>query len=423
MSARPTGPLREAHCHIGALGESLAQPSLASCATLGEMLASVRAWAAQAGAPGGFVRVRHARPLAWPEGRWPTLAELDEASGDVPVVVMSFDHHEAVASSAALAAADLRAGQRVGEAGVVEAGPDGLPTGLLREHAAYQAWDSAPPATGEQRLAQLRGALSLYARLGMTHVHDLRSERAMIEALCAMDLSGELDELGIAHIGLFPLVPDLDGALALVQATRPSRVRVLGGKVFVDGTINARTALMLRAYAQPLPGRPCGDALMSPAQLDDALRACDAHGLPLACHAIGDGAVRMVLDAVQRVRPRARGQRIEHAELVDPADAGRFVQLGVTASVQPCHLLTDVPALTRLLPHALERVLPLRSWLGSGLRPGALVGGLLFGSDAPIVRADPEDSIEGATRTLGGLNPGQELSAQQAWACFGLADG
>jgi predicted amidohydrolase YtcJ len=245
-----------------------------------------------------------------------------------------------------------------------------------------------------------------------------------------MDLSGELDFAPDLRIELFPLVSDLTAVRHLIQTLSPARVHLAGGKLFADGTLNARTALTINPYADPLPNSPCGVAMVTPRELDDAIRACDALGLPLAVHAIGDGAVRMVLDAHQRVRPRALGQRIEHAELIDPADVPRFAQLAITASLQPCHLLTDVPALTTLLPHALDRVMPIKALIDSGLTPGALVRGVIFGSDAPIVRADPGDSIAGATRGaasnpgaplvpgLETLSPDQAIDERTAWSCF-----
>jgi predicted amidohydrolase YtcJ len=167
--------------------------------------------------------------------------------------------------------------------------------------------------------------------------------------------------------------------------------------------------------------------------MDDAVRRADAVGLPLAVHAIGDFAVRATLDSFERVRPAALGQRIEHAEIIDAADVPRFAALGVTCSVQPCHLLADVEALYKYVPHRLNRVLPLRELLDSGLIPGhvGLDGraGLVFGSDVPIVRAEPQDSIQAAVhrRRAGApehamIAPRQALSEREAWACFGISD-
>lgn len=204
---------------------------------------------------------------------------------------------------------------------------------------------------------------------------------------------------------------------------------------------------MLEPFADPIPSHPCGTALMSMEQIADAIRVCMRHGLHLAAHAIGDGAVRACLDAAEMVREEvakgrggkgaegdragaqggARGGgpialRIEHAELVDEQDVGRFAALGVVASVQPCHLLADIEALRRLLPHRLERVLPLRELIDAGCGPGEL---MWFGSDTPIVRPDAEDSIQAAMhRRRAGMDTseaiamGQAIGEGDAWRCF-----
>jgi predicted amidohydrolase YtcJ len=153
---------------------------------------------------------------------------------------------------------------------------------------------------------------------------------------------------------------------------------------------------------------------------------CDRLGLPVAAHAIGDGAVRAVLDAIEAVRPRTPGFRIEHAEIIDEADIPRFARLGVLCSPQPCHLLADVEALRRYLPHRLDRVLPLRELIDAGCTPGRR---LLFGSDVPIVRADPEDGILAATKRRRAdmhpsqaIAPAQAITEPEAWACFAPAE-
>jgi predicted amidohydrolase YtcJ len=199
-------------------------------------------------------------------------------------------------------------------------------------------------------------------------------------------------------------------------------IRVVGAKIFVDGTLNGRTAWMLHPYADGRPEHPSGMQLMPVTEICEAIEACMASNLQLAAHAIGDAAVRAVLDAAERVRAPRGSVRIEHAEVIDEADVPRFVELGVIASVQPCHLLYDIEALRRACPDRLDRVLPLRELIDSGLTPGR---DILFGSDTPIVRPNPEDSILAATNRgrvgmalAEGIAPGQAISEEVAWACF-----
>jgi len=221
---------------------------------------------------------------------------------------------------------------------------------------------------------------------------------------------------------LYPPFARIEHEAARARAYESSRVRLAGGKLFADGTLNSQTALMLEPYA----GGGRGTAMHRREEVEAAIARCDAVGKHLAVHAIGDGAVRMVLDCFERVRPRQRGGRIEHCELVDGADVGRFRQLGVACSVQPCHLLADVEVIQRTLAHVERKVLPLRDLLASGLEPGNVERGLVFGSDVPIVRADPSDSVQAAVerRRLGApegaaINVAQAISAEVAWRCFG----
>lgn len=417
---RPPGPIREAHAHLAALGESLELVTLVACASLAECLSVVRR-AAEAAALGAnpFVRVHSARVQGWPEARWPTLRELDEAAGSVPVVIMSFDHHSAAANGAAFKLAGLRGGEPVPPNGVVvtEAGTT-EPTGLLLEQAAYAAWRAAPEPTPEERGRHVRAALAALAGLGYREVHDLHSQAWLGPLLSELERAGELS----LDVGLYAPADRLAEDVASASAWASRRVRLLGGKVFADGTLNARTALMIHRYAEPMLGFPRGQCLVSPAELGMRITEADGLGLHLAVHAIGDGAVRTVLDAIERAAPRTAGFRIEHAELIDAADVPRFAELGVVCSVQPCHLLADVEALHRFVPHRVDRVLPLRELIDQGCGAGEL---LWFGSDVPIVGAEPEDSIQAAVhrRRAGAgeaemIAPRQAITEAEAWACF-----
>ncbi len=409
--------LREAHAHLGMLGESLLQPSLERCASVAECLDVVGRAASAAGA-GGWALVRAARIEGWAERRWPTLAELDAVTRGTPAVVLSFDHHMAVANSAAMAAAGLRAGVPVPPNGLVCVDAAGSATGVLIEQAAVAAWNAAPEVAFAQRVEQVRAGAAHLAALGFVEAHDLHTPEWMGPALAVLESRGELP----LSVLLYPPFARIEHEAARARAYESSRVRLAGGKLFADGTLNSQTALMLEPYA----GGGRGTAMHRREEVEAAIARCDAVGKHLAVHAIGDGAVRMVLDCFERVRPRQRGGRIEHCELVDGADVGRFRQLGVACSVQPCHLLADVEVIQRTLAHVERKVLPLRDLLASGLEPGNVERGLVFGSDVPIVRADPSDSVQAAVerRRLGApegaaINVAQAISAEVAWRCFG----
>lgn len=418
---RPPFPIREAHTHVYQYGCSLRSIDLAECSSPEEMLDYLAdALRPAHGGPPPYVVAFGARPDGWSPPRWPTLADLDAATGRVPVLVWCFDYHALMCNSAMLALAGVRDDTPDPPGGIIDRDESWELTGVLYEKAAVRAWESLPELSwGERQRDLIEG----YRRLEETfaEIHDLKAQ-----AWLGPMLRGLLDhghQLG-ARYRLFPMLHHLGVALATREEWECDQIRLGGAKIFVDGTLNSRTAWMLGPYADGRPDHPCGTPMMSPHEIEDAVRRCDAAGVPLAAHAIGDAAVRAVLDAIEQLRPDTPGFRIEHAEVIDEADIARFAKLGVTASVQPCHLLYDVEALRKGLPHRLHRVMPLRELIHAGCVPGET---LLFGSDAPIVRPDPEDSIRAATKRAredmdpaDAIAPEQAIDADEAWRCFGL---
>lgn len=321
-----------------------------------------------------------------------------------------------------MSAAGLSAGMRVPPNGEVVADSLGNATGLLVEQAAWAAWSAAPEPTSEQRIGHLRAAISHLHRLGFIEVHDMFSQEWLGPALSRLEGDGELP----MHVWMY--APVESASVFAVREWESERIRFAGLKAFADGTLNSRTALMLTPY-HGAAGDWRGKAMMTPAELTAAMERAASMGVGLAVHAIGDAAVRMVLDAWESRGPGSLNApagtpslRIEHAELIDEADVARFARLGVTCSVQPCHLLCDIEVLRRALPHRLDRVLPLRELIDAGCKPGEL---LWFGSDVPVVPADPMDSINAAMKRRRDGTPereaiawGQRIEAPEAWAAF-----
>ncbi|GAA4148994.1 amidohydrolase [Leifsonia shinshuensis] len=163
-------------------------------------------------------------------------------------------------------------------------------------------------------------------------------------------------------------------------------------KVISDGSLNTRTALCRHPY----PDGGHGVANLTPAELLADLRFAVDNGIEPAVHAIGDEANRLALDAFEAV---GAGGRIEHAQLIDPADIPRFAALGVVASVQPEHAMDDRDVADRLWAGRTGDAFPLASLLAAGAR-------LAFGSDAPVAPLDPWAAIASALgRTRDGREP------------------
>ncbi len=423
---RPGFPIREAHAHLYQLGRSRGMIELSACSSAGELLdtfASARA--RPHGQPMPAILAHGARPEGWEPPHWPTLKEFDRVTGDTPALAWCFDYHALLANSAMLARAKIDDNTTDTPGGIIGRDAAGSPTGLVFEDAAMRVWQAVPePSTQQRHRDVLEGQRQLSR---FAEVHDLKSQAWLGPVLAEVlrtNLSGEQVQ---ARFVLFPLLEDFDEVHAGRGEWECDQIRLGGAKIFVDGTLNSRTAWMLEPFADGRPDHPCGTPMMTPREIEEAVRWCDAVGLPMAAHAIGDGAVRAVLDAIEKVRPKTPGFRIEHAEVIDEVDVPRFAELGVIASVQPCHLLSDIEALRTALPHRLDRVLPLRDLIEAGCVPGE---SLVFGSDVPIVRAEPEDSILAATTRRRtempeheAIAPEQALTQKEAWEAFRAAGG
>lgn len=421
--------LREAHAHIAQHGRAMSMVSLDACTSLDDFrqrIATATDRLSTSAGSGAWLLGHGLRVEGWTDPHWPTSRDLDAVTRDLPACIWSFDHHALVLNTRAMRQLGVTQDTPDPDNGRIERDPaTGVPNGIMLEMAAKFAWQRIPEPTPKERREQVRAALADLASHGFAEVHDLVSQPWLGPLLAELDDAGQLP----VKVLLYPLLPDLDQVLDSSRAWQRDRIRLAGAKLFADGTLNSRTAWMLHPYADPLPGLPMGQPMLSAGDLREAMRRLWAHSLGLAVHAIGDGAVRAVLDAADEAGistspsssdlPRLR---IEHAEIIDQTDIPRFASRGIIASMQPCHLLTDIEVLKRSLPHRLDRVLPLRELIDSGCAPGEL---LWFGSDTPIVRPHPTDSIQAAvhrrradTTADRSLAPQQAITEREAWAAF-----
>jgi len=412
--------MREAHAHLFQLGRSLTMLDCSGCDSCEAMLERI-AIRAQSLKPNDWVLAHSARPEAWSqaqtESKWPTRRELDLASDGRAVCIWCFDYHSMAASTAALNHAQITDDTTI-DRGVIELDSDGSPTGTLYEHAALTLWSSVPAPQSSQRRALVLNACLHLKALDYTEIHDLKAQPWLGEVLHDLHASGEVDQ----RFELFPLVKDLDAALATRDQWESDQLTLAGTKIFTDGSLNSRTAWMLEPYTDT---NSHGTPMMSPQEIDEAMQISKAHNLPVAAHAIGDAAVRAVLDSIEQTGCTHMNARIEHAEIIHPNDIQRFAALGVIASIQPCHLLPDIETLNAGLSDRFDRVLPMRALIESGLVLGET---LIFGSDVPIVRADHEDSIQAAVHRRRDDMPesqaiglDQALTVEESLACFNPA--
>ncbi|GAB4382179.1 amidohydrolase [Albidovulum sp.] len=291
-----------------------------------------------------------------------TRHDLDRIIADRPIAIGAHDHHTVWANTAALRAAGLLEGAAMPHGHEVVMGADGRATGELREFEAFapvialggeahlhlgiatgeepSPWpDRAQQAIDRQKVAR---GLAHAARHGVTSIINMDGNRYTLELLDGLRREGGLT----ARVRVpFHFKPQMDlSALDRAEAMRRDfdDAWLCSGfvKMFMDGVIDSGTAFRLDDY----PGRPGHRAqpLFAPARFAEIATAADRLGLQIAVHAIGDGAVRTTIDGYAAAR-RANGardsrHRIEHIEMIDPADIPRLAALGITASIQPPHV-------------------------------------------------------------------------------------
>ncbi len=420
----------DAHLHLLGGGLALDQVNLNDATTIEAVEETIRAWA-EANPADGWIRGRGWLYAPFDNGL-PTRQLLDRLVPDRPAYLVSYDGHTGWANSAALAAAGITRRTPNPANGTIVKDGRGEPTGVLKEGAMDLVSQALPAPTHDEQLAALRAAMVEANRVGVTS--------ALNAGGTAEDL-GLLDELrrrGEMTVRVYQALTvdgaattaDLD-ALDDVRARYTDDPLLKAGvaKVFADGVVETRTAAMLEPYADA-PGDGAGVLAMPADTLAGLIAELDQRGWHIMTHAIGDAAVREVLDgyeAAVEANPepeRGRRHRIEHLETPDPDDMARFAELGVVAGIQPAHgtpPADDDPWAQHLGP---ERAA--RGWMsGSLLEKGAT---LVFGSDWPVVSLDPlrgifvavnRTTVEGEPE--GGWTPDEKLGLADAIRAYTTA--
>lgn len=351
----------------------------------------------------------------WSSENWsgeaPTRAWL-RAAGSRPVVCYRMDLHAALVNEPVLRMCEL---SHEPEGGRIVRDASGEPTGVMIEAAAWNLINPLVPRPGAAaarehlQLAQMHmhglgvtaaGSME-YGRQVEDVFHPMRDALTLRCAITLLDRRWPLD--------LSWATPAVEKPWALAD----DHLRIIGCKAFIDGTLGSRTAYMLDAYADD----PADCGLLVELAKDGYLHAWTRRvaqsGLSPSMHAIGDAAVRLALDAVEHVDWSVR-PRIEHAQTIHPDDVPRFN--GLFASMQPLHKADDGRyAAKRLGEDRMGRFFPFRRLLDAGAI-------LAFGSDWPVVSADPLRGMQAAVTglTLDGTPCGtdQNLTVDEALRAY-----
>jgi predicted amidohydrolase YtcJ len=371
-----TPGLVDGHTHLGLWALNRRRVQLSGLRTREEVLARV----ASAQAVQGWVIGQ-----GWDANGWsapPDRQVLDPAQA-VPVYLDSLDVHAAWLNSAALAAAGITRDSPDPYGGRIVRDGSGEPTGLLLERAVELVTPHLPRPPDQVLDRALQEAQTEAHRWGITGVHDVEG-MPVLTAFQRLEADGALRLRVLFHPPVSAL-PDLIGQRA--RSGQGSEWLTIGGvKLFLDGSLGSRTAWMLEPY---VGSRDRGMPITSEEEARSAMQTAAAAGIATTVHAIGDAAVRRALDLVSALPKLALPHRIEHFQCVDRFDLGRPAGAGIVVSMQPAHLLTDIPLVDRHWGDRGRGAYAFRSLLDSGAH-------LVFGSDVPVASLDPREGIYAA---------------------------
>jgi predicted amidohydrolase YtcJ len=410
--------LADAHGHVLWFASARAEVSLGDAESAAECAARVAARARSLPA-GRWIRGRGWDQNRWQGGGFPTAALLSRAVPDHPAFLTRVDGHAAWVNGAALAAAGIRAGTADPPGGKLLRDASGAPTGILVDAAMDLVRARLPGPSPSEREEGILAGLEALAAVGLTAVHDAGVDPEGLDAYRRLALSDRLPIRVSAMIdGQAPLRA-LEAELARWRVSKETGwLTVRAVKLFADGALGSRGAALLEDYADE-PGNR-GLLLTPEAELRERIALVLRYGFQPAVHAIGDRACREVLRAFASAGPAARmlRPRVEHLQILQPADRPLLAASGAIASMQPVHAASDGDWVTDRLGAGTTRLEG-----AYACRSAAAAGAVLaLGSDFPVEHPDPRAGLLAAetrrTRSGAPFQPAEALSRLEALRGF-----
>ncbi|MBT3321179.1 MAG: amidohydrolase [Anaerolineae bacterium] len=357
----------------------------------------------------------------WDEPITPTKADLDKISPENPVILWRKDLHLALANSMALAQAGIDAKTPDPEMGVIQRDENDEPNGLLNELAINLVRAIMPKTTEYETDVAMQNAMTELHKLGITGVHDFRimGGEGGVPALRAFQRLRAKNLLKLRALVMLPgeFIEQV-AQVGIMSGLGDDFLRIGGIKLFADGALGPRTAWMLENFeSESHTGMP----LTPMSEIAEKISVAENAGVGTAIHAIGDRAVRELLDVYTEVLDGNLDQqdanpkhRIEHMQHSTPEDLERLADLGLVASVQPLHLTEDIDMVDQTLGIRGRWTYAFRDLLNAGTV-------LALGSDCPVVSPNPYLGIQAAVtrqRADGtpseGWYPEQRLTVEEA---------
>jgi predicted amidohydrolase YtcJ len=376
----------DAHVHLEEAGLEAQSTDLRGTHSLQEMQQRIAA-SAKSSTPTDWLVGGGWDQTLWADTQLPTRQDLDVVTGSHPAVFSRVDGHIAVANTAALNIGGVTAQTQAPEGGKIDHDAKGQPTGILRETARGLVESKIPPPSPARLRRAAALALADAARWGITSVQDNSSWEIFL-------VYEDIEREGNLTLRISEWL-NFDHPISLLETRRahhPANDPMLHTamlKGFMDGSLGSRTAALLESYSDDSGNS--GLARYEQLTLNRMAVERAAAGFQLGFHAIGDRAVQMALNAFAEAETGARQNsqpqdlrfRIEHDQVITPDQFAQYRKLGVIASMQPCHLLTDMNwAIERIGPARAKTSYPWKQFLDNGVP-------LAFGTDYPVEPITP----------------------------------
>lgn len=408
--------LIDAHCHFLGYGKSLLNADLTGTTSFEEIIEILKD--RQASYPSEWILGRGWDQNDWETGEFPDRDLLDRAFPDTPVLLRRIDGHAAIANTEAL----KRAG--VDETTTIDGGTlitrNGKLTGVLIDNA-IELVDRIVPEPGKQEIigALMRGQEDCFG-VGLTSVHDAGLDAEIIDLIDSLQKAGDL-KIRI-YAMLTPGRKNYEKYL-YNGIYKTDRLNVRAIKLYADGALGSRGALLLEPYSDD-PGNR-GLAVSSPEFLHEQCSLALEYGYQVSTHCIGDSANRMMLNLYAGFLKGKNDLRwrIEHAQVIHPDDFSAFGRYSIVPSVQSTHATSDMYwagdrlGATRIKgAYAYRRLMEQNGWIPNGSDFPVEDINPLYGYYALITRKDLSGYPEGGFQTENALNREDALRAMTIWA-------
>ncbi len=425
----------DAHLHLAAGGLEKTRVNLIGVKSLEEMKQRI-AEAVNHLQPGEWIAGRGWDQTLWASQKLPTRQDIDPITGGHPAFFSRVDGHAALVNSAAFKALGITKETPDPSGGSYSRDANGELTGIVREAAWDKFYSSLPKPSLAQRRRGIELALQEAREWGVTSAQDSVTAENDPAEWDDFLIYEDLEREGKLTVRVTRWL-DFDAPLATLQKHRahhpqddPMLHAGLLGEVYLDGSLGSRSAALFAPYADD--PKNTGILRMDPEVLTDKAVERTLAGFQIAFHAIGDRGAQTALDAIAQAELRYNWRykdspqhrtgeqlrfRIEHDQVIDPAQVPQFSKLGVVASVQPCHLLTDMRwAAARLGDDRAKNSYPWRSFVSQGVH-------LAFGTDFAVEPMDPFRGLYAAVTRMSEDGrqiyfPEQKLTIEEAIAAY-----